>query len=414
MPAGRLADLYGRKRIFYLGLVTYIVFSILCGFSQSAIMLYVIRAFHGLASALIVPAASGMIGAIYHDRPRRRGHAFSLLGAFISGGFLTGVAVGGLTAELLTWRWLFWIMAILAALTVVSALLSLPKPASDSQDEAAPSPFPSESTSTFSRLDLIGLALSVSFVVLFTFGLTYSANAGWASPAVLVPLIISVVAIFPAFVYWERHTRFPLIPLDIFKIRNVNITLAIVFFAWSDFEVLTLYFILFWQNVQMKPPLLCTAYFVPDVITGVVVSVMLSFVITRVASRTLLLIGQLCMLAGPLLFIWQTPETPYWNMALPGIILSACGGISLYTLSVIIISAAVSKADQSSAQGMFQTVTQLAIAVGLAIASAVEHKAQGDGSLEAGYKGVFWLCVGLIAVALVFVAFLTPHDRHRQ
>ena len=139
MPAGRLADLYGRKRIFYIGLVTYIIFSILCGFSQSAIMLYVIRAFHGLASALIVPAASGMIGAIYHGRPRRRGHAFSLLGAFISGGFLAGIAVGGLTAELLTWRWLFWIMAILAASTVVSALLTVPTSANDTRDEDAPS-----------------------------------------------------------------------------------------------------------------------------------------------------------------------------------------------------------------------------------------------------------------------------------
>lgn len=166
LTSGRLSDLYGRRRVFLCGSVLYFIFTILCGFSQNGIMLFVFRAFQGLANAISVPGAVGIVGATYHRYGKRKSMAFAIIGSLATTGFLTGILLGGICSQLLTWRWVFYISAILAAIAISSALFIVPKMAGEEPENPD---FPKSRE----EIDWLGQLLSISGLTLLSFSLTY-------------------------------------------------------------------------------------------------------------------------------------------------------------------------------------------------------------------------------------------------
>jgi MFS family permease len=172
LTAGRLADLYGRRKVFLYGSVMYFIFTILCAISQNGIMLFVFRAFQGIGGAILVPGAVGIVGATYHNYNKRKAVAFAVIGGTATTGFLAGILLGGVCAQLLTWRWLFYITAIFTAVMVLSAVFIVPKMAGEEEGKPV-------QRQKYKEIDWWGTFFSISGLVLLSFSLTYVPDYYW-------------------------------------------------------------------------------------------------------------------------------------------------------------------------------------------------------------------------------------------
>jgi MFS family permease len=166
LTAGRLADLYGRRRVFFVGSIIYLVFTILCGISRNGIMLFVFRALQGIGGALLVPGAVGIVGATYHRYNKRKAVAFAVIGGMATTGFLAGILLGGICAQLLDWRWLFYITAMITGVMISSAFFFVPKMAGEEEGKPIP-------PHRYKEIDWWGQFFSISGLVLLSFSLTY-------------------------------------------------------------------------------------------------------------------------------------------------------------------------------------------------------------------------------------------------
>lgn len=169
LTSGRLADLYGRRRVLFIGSFLYLIFTILCGLSKNGIMLFVFRALQGMSSAIVVPGAVGIVGATYHAYNKRKAIVFAVIGGMATTGFLAGILLGGVCAQLFTWRWLFFISAIIDAVMILSTIFIVPKMAGEFGEDAN-----SEKHQKYKEIDWFGLLLSISGLTLLSFSLTYT------------------------------------------------------------------------------------------------------------------------------------------------------------------------------------------------------------------------------------------------
>jgi MFS family permease len=132
-------------------------------------MLFIFRAFQGIGSAICVPGAVGIVGATYHRYNKRKAMAFAIVGAIATTGFLGGILLGGVCAQLLNWRWLFYITAIINGLMIASAFFIVPKMAGEEGHKAE-----EPGRQKWKEIDWWGQLLSISGLVLLAFSLTYS------------------------------------------------------------------------------------------------------------------------------------------------------------------------------------------------------------------------------------------------
>ena len=168
LTSGRLADLYGRRRVFFIGSLLTLIFTVLCGVSQNGIMLFVFRAFQGIGSAICVPGAVGIVGATYHRYNKRKAMAFAVIGGIATAGFLGGILLGGICSQLLTWRWLFYITAIINVIMIAIVFFIVPRMAGEEENPAQ------KRRQKWKEIDWWGQVLSISGLVCLTFSLTYT------------------------------------------------------------------------------------------------------------------------------------------------------------------------------------------------------------------------------------------------
>ena len=228
LPFARLADRYGARVVFLLGHVWLLIWSLICGFSQNTTMLIVCRAMQGLGPGAFMPAGLALLARTYRPGPRKN-IVFSLYGAFACIGFYLGIFLGAVSAEFLTWRWYFWIGAILCLVLVVSGYFFIPKNLGDKDP--------------LIRMDWWGVATIVPGLVLVVFALTDGAHApdGWATPYVYVTLIIGVLFLAGA-VYVEGWVSVnPLLPAEMFKTKYIKRLCVAMFCAYGVFGLFLFY-----------------------------------------------------------------------------------------------------------------------------------------------------------------------------
>ncbi|AYN40026.1 MFS transporter [Streptomyces dangxiongensis] len=224
---GRVADLFGRRRIFLGGLVVLAAASLAGGLAQSPGMLIAARVCQGLATAAVTPAGLSLLTTSFPQGPLRE-KALGLNGALMSAGFTTGAILGGLLTDLLSWRWSFFVNVPVA----LAVLLVAPAVIAESRPEERP------------KLDVPG-AVTVTFGLLaVVLGLTQAGEHGWGAPATLVPLAAGAV-LLPAFLAVERRVPAPLVPLDVLGKRSVawgNVVGLVAFLTETSLVfLLTLY-----------------------------------------------------------------------------------------------------------------------------------------------------------------------------
>jgi EmrB/QacA subfamily drug resistance transporter len=351
LTAGSLADLFGRKRIFSIGLVIFTAASLTCALAQSPLMLNASRAVQGIGGAIMLATSLALIAEAF--RGRDRATAFAVYGAVIGAAVAVGPLVGGALTSGLGWRWIFFVNVPIG----VGAFGLTLRTVAESRDPGA------------TRIDWAGLVSFSGALFLLVYGLIQANSAGWGS-AEIIGCFAGAVALLCAFVVAERTQERPMFDLTLLR-RPAFAGASIVGFALSaSMFALFLYLTLYIQNVLHFSPFQAGLRFLPMTLLLFLVSPIAGRLTTKVPIRVLLAAGLLAV-AVSLVLMSGLSASSTWTHLLPGFIL---GGIGIGFVNPPLASTAVGVVPyhrSGMASGINNTFRQTGTATGIAALGAV-------------------------------------------
>ncbi|KAF2267567.1 MFS general substrate transporter [Lojkania enalia] len=392
LPAGRLADMYGGYPVFLIGLVWFVVWSIIAGFSQNYIMLIFARALQGFGPAAFLPSGIMLLGSIYRPGPRKN-LVFSLYGAFAPVGFFAGIFFAGLCAQLLTWRWYFFIGTfMLVAVTVVS-YLSIPSDRAEKKGKGKSV-----------KMDWLGTLTIVPGLILIVYAITDGSHApnGWATPYIPITFILGWIFIAAA-VYIEGWVaEQPLLPGDVFHVKGMPALVLALFFQYGVFGIYLFYASFYIELVLGASPLLTTAYFTPMCVGGLILATVGGLILHLLPGTILLLISGTCYIVPVLLFA-IIPENPnYWAYIFTAMICATAGIDVTYNVTNIFITTSMPKPRQGLAGALINSILFLGISLFLGLADLAVSETADTGQKQS-YKVAFWFATGISGAALIIM-----------
>jgi EmrB/QacA subfamily drug resistance transporter len=368
---GRVADLFGRKRLFIAGMALLGLGSLVGGLAVEPGLLIAARIAQGLATAAVTPAALSLLTTSFPEGPLRA-KALGLNGSLMAAGFTAGAVLGGLLTELLSWRWAFFINipVVLFVLLVAPRILT---------ESARPPRI---------KLDVPGAVTVTAALLMLVFGMTTAAEKGWAEPLAWMPLALGTV-LFVVFFYIEKHTFDALVPVAILRRNNI---------AWGNFAgilafatetslvfVLTLYL----QQVLGYSPLGAGMSFAVLGIGTVLGGIMAPRLIARMGCKQAIIMGLSVQAAatGSLLFVGSDPAS-----LILVLIATFIGGVAnLVAIVGFMVTATTGLPDgeQGLATGLTTMSQQVGITMGIPvmstiIAASLPKSAAVDGGSAAG------------------------------
>ncbi|GAA5874370.1 hypothetical protein JCM1840_001362 [Sporobolomyces johnsonii] len=342
---GRLADIYGHKKAFILGLIWFIIWSIACAVAPNEVAIDFFRSMQGVGMGAAIPSALGILGSSFPPGQSKT-MAFALFSAGAPMGGSIGAVLGGVLTEYASdsWRSIFYVSAGIAALVGVGAFYAVP---------------PDHEKDNTLTVDWIGGGLITSGLVLLTFSLAdgTSAPKGWKTP--YVPTLFSVsILLLVAFWFYERHlelhtSRPPLMKTSLwFKGRFAAVQL-IGALGWSCFASYMLFASLAFQDYMKLEPVLATVRFLPSSVTGLVLNLIVALLASRVPAQALILLGCLGTGLAPLLVF---------------------GADFIFACGILYVSAVAGHGQQALAGSVFNMSTQIGTGIGLAINTIVQSR----------------------------------------
>jgi EmrB/QacA subfamily drug resistance transporter len=403
LPAGRAADLWGRRRVFVMGLALFTGASLACGLSGSAALLVAARTAQGLGAALVTPAALAILTDAYPEG-WGRSRAVGFWTAAQAGGGASGWIVGGLLAQGPGWEWVFFIMVPVGAVGVLLAPLLL----SESSDPSAPP-----------RLDAAGAATVTAALALLVYGCTRTEEIGLASLSALGPLGLSAVLI-ALFLLIEARVGHPLVPLYVFRSRDLvgSGLAALAFQATTNAPLLLC--ILYLQEVAGLRPAEAGFAFVPFNLAVVAGSFSGSRLTDRIGARDTAASGLLAIAVGVLLLARIAPGSGSLSVLLPGFVLMGLGvGLSAVA-STSAGTSALGGEKVGLASGLLNASAEMGYVLGLAVlvplaAARTDSVAGGvahppDTALVEGFRWAFFAGAAL-AVLGALLALVLIHAK---
>jgi EmrB/QacA subfamily drug resistance transporter len=403
---GRAGDLFGRRRLFVAGLILFTSASLVNGIAASSNMLVVGRAVQGFGAALVTPAVLSILTTTFSEG-RERARALAVFAAIATAGGASGLILGGVLTDLLSWRWVFYINLPVGAAAVFLALRFVP----DSRAEHRPA-----------GTDVAGAATVTGGLLLLVYDIVKAQQYGWTSGRTLV-MAAAAVALLVAFVVIELRSKAPLVDLSIFRKRSLTIAnAAMLLFASGLFA--TFYFIsLYLQDIHGDSPLRAGLSLLPFPVTIAVSSILAQSLLEKVGVRPLLYFG-LAVVSSGLFWLSGLPaDGHYLTNVLPGIFVMAFGMGFTFSPLILIATTGVEDDEAGLASGLFNTSQQVGGALGLAVlaslaagrttsatAAGVEHTQ----ALVDGFTRAYLVAGGLAIVALALVAlFIRSSDVER-
>lgn len=400
--SGRLGDLFGARRVFLAGVIAFTTASVACGLAPTAELLVVGRAVQGLAGAAVSAVALALIMGLFED-PAERAKAMGVFGFVMSGGGAIGVLLGGVLTGLLSWNWIFLVNVPIGVAVWLLATRVLP---ADGTVE------------TRGRLDLPGAVLVTGALMLATYGVVGGNEAGWGSTRT-VTLLGTSLALLAAFVAWESRSAHPLVPLRLFRLRNlavsqvVGILWAGAMFAWFFLSALYLDGVLGYSAVQVG-----LAYLPTCLVMGYCSLRVSDRLVMRFGIRPPLAVGLLLAAASLALFARVPVEGSYAVDVLPAMLLMGLGAGIAFNPVLLAAMGDVEPHEAGLASGVVNTSFMMGGALGLAVFVAISDSrssaaiADGSGLLEAatdGYRAAFAVAAGAaLAAAGIGAGFLRP------
>ena len=352
LSGGKLGDMYGRRRIFMIGLLVFTVSSLVCGLSSSAPELIGARAVQGVGSALMMPATLSIITATF--AAAQRGMAIGIWAGVSAMALAIGPLLGGVITEHISWNWIFFVNVPIGILAVIAAIVVVPESRDMSHEQ---------------RLDLPGLVTSGVGLLALVYALIEAHRLGWTSATIIALFAVSAVAL-TAFVFLELHQRLPMLDLSLFKngtFTGANLVAILVTLAMFGIFV---FFPIYMQDLLGWSPIQAGAALLPWTILIVIFAPIAGKLSDHVGSRWLMAGGMatvgLCCLELSTVEVGST----FWRL-LPGFILGGLGMAFVMTpmSAAVMGSASVDKAGVAS--GVLNTFRQVGVALGIAITGAI-------------------------------------------
>ncbi len=352
LTGGKLADYFGRRLVFMIGLAVFTAASLACGLAPTGGFLIGARVVQGFGGALMNPATLSIITATFP--PRERGKAIGIWAGVSAMALAIGPLIGGLLTEHVNWNWIFFINVPIG----IAGLFAIPIFVDESRDESAEQ-----------RLDLPGLASSAIGLFALTYGFIEANNYGWTSSRILGAFLVAAVALV-SFILLERHQRAPMVDLSLFRNRTFSgANAAMLFVGLAMFG--TFFFVsLYMQNVLGYSPVEAGATFLPMTLLIIVLAPRMGGLSDRFGSRWLVG-GGMTLLAGMLFYYSQLGlHESFWSL-LPGLLLGGTGMAMTMTPTTAAAMSAVAVDKAGIGSAVLNSARQVGGSLGIAVMGAI-------------------------------------------
>ena len=401
---GRAADLYGRRRVFLVGLALFTASSLLGGTAQSQAWLISARALQGLGAAILAPATLTILTASFAEGPARA-KALGVWSAVSAAGASAGALFGGILTDLLSWRWILFVNVPIGIVGLIAARRFLPESRADT---------------TQRHLDLAGAITVTAGLVAIVYGIVSTETNSWGSAHVLIPLAVGV-ALLAIFLFLQaRVSKAPLVPLGIFRSRSVssaNVVMLLMFgalFGSWYFETL------FMQHVLGFSPLQAGLAFLPQTLLIAAGAQVTARMVPKFGPRPLIIVGTLVAAGGLAWMSRVTPESTFLAGLFGPFVLIGLGMGLAVTPIAVAGTAGVPREEAGLASGLLNTSRTVGASIGLAslatlAATRTTHVLSGGAATPArtaialtdGYTLAFVVAaIVLLVTAAVAVAAL--------
>jgi EmrB/QacA subfamily drug resistance transporter len=397
---GRLGDLFGHRRLFLIGITLFTAASLACGLATSQGMLVAARSIQGLGGAIVSAVALSLMMMLFTE-PAERAKAMGIFGFVASGGGSLGVLLGGILTDVLDWHWIFLVNVPIGVAVVVLSLKLIPG------ERAA---------AAAQRLDVAGAVTVTTSLMLAVYAIVNGNEVGWMTLRTLGLLGIAA-ALFGIFLTIEARVSSPLMPLGLFRLRNltfsniVGVLWAAAMFAWFFLSALYLQLVLGYSPLEVG-----LAFLPGNLVMGVLSVALSARLVMRYGVRLPLAAGLGFAAAGLLLFARAPVDGDFVVDVLPSMILLGVGAGIAFNPVLFAAMSDVEPTEAGLASGVVNTSFMMGGALGLAVLASVAAArtdtltASGDGTLEAltgGYHAAFLLgAVFAAAAAAIGAAFL--------
>ena len=402
--AGRLGDLVGRKRVFLTGLAVFTAASALCGLADSQALLVGARFVQGAGGALTSSVILGMIVTMFPE-PREQAKAMGVFSFVAAGGASIGLLAGGALTQALNWHWIFFVNLPIGALATLAAIRVV---AAD------------KGIGIRAGADLPGATLVTAALMLAVYTIVKTSDYGWGSAHTII-LGAVTLSILAAFVGREATARTPLIPLRIFRSRNVTGANVVQMLMIAGMFGMFFLGAVYMQRVLGYGPLQVGLAYLPVAVGIGVLSLFVAPQLNlRIGPRATLLPGLALMVVGLLLFAAAPVHADYLTRLLPVMLLLGVGaGLSFPSMMTIAMSGAEPH-EAGLASGLVNTSMQVGGALGLAVLATLSASrakdvlASGAGSAAAISSGLHLalaIGAGLVIAAIVVAAVVVTPAR---
>jgi EmrB/QacA subfamily drug resistance transporter len=386
--AGRLGDLFGQRRLFLLGISLFTAASLTCGLATTQVMLVGARAVQGLGAAVVSAVALSLIVTLFTE-PAERAKAMGVFGFVAAGGGTIGVLLGGILTDTLSWHWIFLVNVPIGIAVFALAVIVLPGGGRQAVER---------------RLDVVGAVTVTASLMLAVYAIVNGNEVGWTSLRTL-GLLGASAALLGLFLAIEARVRSPLVPLSLFRLRNiavsnvVGVLWAAAMFAWFFLSALYL------QLVLGYTPLQVGLAFLPANLIMAVFSVGLSAkLVMRYGIRLPLGAGLGLASAGLILFARAPVDGSFAIDVLPSMILLGIGAGMAFNPVLLAAMSDVSPSEAGLASGIVNTSFMMGGALGLAVLASLAAS-RTDTLLSSGESHLAALAGGYHLAFLVGAIF---------
>ncbi|MBS0432080.1 MAG: DHA2 family efflux MFS transporter permease subunit [Proteobacteria bacterium] len=377
---GRLGDLYGHRRLFLIGLASFTLASLACGIATTQTLLVAARAVQGIGGAVVSAVALSLITTLFPE-PAERAKAMGVYGFVCAGGGCLGVLLGGVLTSKLGWRSVFLVNLPIGVLVFALCLRLVPAMRIDMQHRS---------------LDMAGAVTVTAALMLAVYAIVGGNEAGWSSPRTL-GLLAAAAILSCLFLAIEARVRAPLMPLGMFRLRNIAISnivgvlWAAAMFAWFFITALYMQLVLGYDPMQVG-----LAFFPSDLIMAIFSLGLSAKVVMRFGLRLPAMAGLLLAAAGLLLFAVAPRDGDFTLHILPGMVLLGIGAGLAFNPVLLAAMGDARPEDAGLASGLVNTAFMMGGALGLAVLASMAAArtaalggATSADALTGGYHAAF-------------------------
>ena len=375
LAAGSLSDIFGRKKIITYGLVGFLITSILCAIAPTVEILIISRAFQGIAGALLVPSSLALIIGAFSGPTQAK--AIGSWTAWTGVAFIIGPLVGGLLVDYLSWRWVF----IINVIPISIALILLRRLHFDEQLNQSKS------------VDMLGITLGAVGLAGVVFALIEQGHYGWTNPVIWATFTGGVLCLI-SFIYHESKTKYPMLPLNLFSVRNFSAGNIATFFIYSALSLQGFVLVIFLQQVAGYTATLAGLVSLPVTILMLFLSSKFGALAGRYGPRLFMTVGPIISSIGVFSMLNVQVPVNYWAQLLPGILLFGLG----LSITVAPLTSSVLGSIKTSQAGIGSAVNNAIARIAGLLAIAIIGIFVGTSLDLGGFHTGIIICSGLLFI----------------